>query len=258
MLMMPGNPEQWILIRGLIRSRFHWGEFPGQLEHALQRHQPAIELLTPELAGNGERWQELTPRGIRAMMEDIRQQVLPATQGKPVTIGAISMGAMIASEWARVYPQEVKALHLINTSFSNLSLPWQRMRLPAFASLVANLASGRGLEKPILYWTSNRKDSSQLAPVWQQYSDTHPLSLRNMLIQILSASGYRGPLQPPVTPAWCYVSMQDRLVSPRCTEKIAQRWQVPIERHNSTGHDLPLDDPEWLINAIVKNWLASS
>ena len=116
---METTPEHWVLIRGLIRSRFHWGEFPRQLEHAVQQHNPGARLLTPELAGNGERWQETTPRGIRAMMEDIRQQVLPATKGKAVTIAAISMGAMIASEWARCYPGEVKALHLINTSFNN-------------------------------------------------------------------------------------------------------------------------------------------
>jgi len=255
---MDSSPQYWVLIRGLIRSRFHWGEFPGQLEHALQQHNPRVQMLTPELAGNGERWKEQTPHGIHAMMEDIRQQVLPHTGGKPVMIAAISMGAMIASEWARCYPDEVQALHLINTSFSNYSLPWQRMKLPAFLSLASNMIGRRGMEKAILHWTSNRRDAEQLAPVWQQYSDEHPLSMRNLLVQIFSASRYRGPRNAPVIPTWCYVSKQDRLVSPRCTEKIATAWQAQLSCHNSTGHDLPLDDPEWLINEIIRNWRTSS
>jgi len=60
-----------VLLRGLIRSRYHWMQFPKQLQHYF----PQQRLLLPELAGNGERYLERTPFSINAMMEDLRQQV---------------------------------------------------------------------------------------------------------------------------------------------------------------------------------------
>lgn len=245
------HSEYWILLRGLIRARFHWGEFPQHLQQALP---DSTGLLLPELAGNGERWQEHTPFSVHDMMLDLRRQVqaMGGLEKGPATLVAISMGAMIAAEWARCFPQEVRALRLINTSFSNLSTPWSRMRAPAFFSLLGTFVSGQPLEAAILNWTSNH-DQTVLAPYWEAYAQTHPLSLRNALAQLLSASRYRGPLSAPVADVRCYNSHGDRLVNPACTAKIAQRWQVPLISHPDAGHDLPLDDPQWLINELVKS-----
>lgn len=253
---MDTQPEHWILLRGLIRSRFHWGGFPALLEQSLQTYSPGLHLLTPELAGNGERWQEKTPLSIHHMMLDIRRQVLPRT-AVPLTIVAVSMGAMIAAEWARCFPQEIRALHLINTSFSNLSRPWQRLRAPALFSLLQPLIRGASQEAAILRWTTNMTDTSVLLPAWESFARQHPLSLRNAFAQLLAASRYCGPTRAPVTPVYCYHSLADQLVSPACTARIARAWQVPLFSHPAAGHDLPLDDPQWLISQILQTQLAS-
>jgi len=264
---LPAQPRL-VLLRGLIRSRFHWEQFPTYLQQAL----PDFELVIPELAGNGERYQEQTPFSVHGMMEDIRQQVRlqqqqppeqqpqeqQQTHNQPVIIIAVSMGAMIASEWARCYPQEIKQLHLINTSFSNLSLPWQRMQAPAFFSLLSHFFNREKLEQAIIRWTINLYNDPQLTTRWQNFSATHPLSYRNAIAQLLSASRYKGPTTAPVADSYFYNSPQDKLVSGRCTERIAGKWQKPLFSHKTAGHDLPLDDPHWLITNIKSNIEAAS
>jgi pimeloyl-ACP methyl ester carboxylesterase len=239
----------WILIRGLIRARYHWGDFPARLQQQLPASTP---LVMPELAGNGERWRERTPFSIHAMMLDLRQQVKSQHTGhQPLTLVTISMGAMIGAEWARCFPNEVNALHMINTSFSNLSTPWSRMRAHAFLSLSATLFTGGDLEAAILRWTSSQPRPA-LAKEWNDYAQQHPLSLRNALAQLLAASRYHGPLSAPISNVHLYHSLGDQLVNPRCTARIAERWQSPLSVHQRAGHDLPLDAPEWLINEILQ------
>ena len=44
----------------------------------------------------------------------------------------------------------------------------------------------------------------------------------------------------------------DRLVDPRCTTAIARAWGVPHELHPWAGHDVPLDDPGWVIEQVER------
>ena len=113
-----------ILLRGLIRSRYHWGAFPD-------RFSDNYRIIAPEIPGNGDLHQDKTPPSIPLMMQAVRDQVRQQHRGE-ISIIAISMGAMIAIEWARQYPEEIKEIHLINTSLANLSLPWQRMGALSF------------------------------------------------------------------------------------------------------------------------------
>ena len=251
-----------ILLRGLIRSRFHWDQFPQQLQQAFPQHR----ILMPELAGNGERFQENTPSSIHAMMLDVRQQVAldqsqqaqiqktPAAKIKPPTIIiAVSMGAMMATEWATHYPKEVQQLHLINTSAGRFSLPWQRMQTRAFFSLLPSIANQQRLEKKIIDWTINVQKDAQLTQLWQDFSQQHPLSLRNAVTQLLAASRYRGQPHAPIDHCYFYHSQGDRLVNPNCTAAIAQHWNKPLERHGFAGHDLSMDDSPWLIDKLREN-----
>lgn len=45
-------------------------------------------------------------------------------------------------------------------------------------------------------------------------------------------------------------SEQDRLVNVACSKTLASRWQIPLSLHPDAGHDLPLDDPDWLYEQI--------
>jgi alpha-beta hydrolase superfamily lysophospholipase len=44
----------------------------------------------------------------------------------------------------------------------------------------------------------------------------------------------------------------DRLVDPRCSRALAARWGAELHVHPHAGHDLPLDEPEWLVDRLVE------
>jgi hypothetical protein len=48
-------------------------------------------------------------------------------------------------------------------------------------------------------------------------------------------------------------SLGDRLAHESCSTAIASKLSVPLITHPDAGHDLPMDDPEWLISQF-KNW----
>jgi hypothetical protein len=39
-------------------------------------------------------------------------------------------------------------------------------------------------------------------------------------------------------------------VSCKATQKIAKKWSLDYIAHGDSGHDLPLDSPEWLIERL--------
>ena len=234
-----------VFLRGLIRSRFHWGNFPRRFDQDFQ-------VIEPELPGNGYLFRDNTPASIPAMMEAMRAQV-KATTDRSVVIIAVSMGAMIATEWARRYPQEIRELHLVNTSLANLSLPWQRMKTLSFLKLIGTTGSRLRLEKAILRLTMNRPLGMADHELWLDFAERHPLKWRNVFVQLIASSGYQGPKEAPVDKVVLYNAAGDQLVKPGCTMAIARQWKKPLITHTDAGHDLPMDDPEWLEEKIRGN-----
>jgi hypothetical protein len=51
-------------------------------------------------------------------------------------------------------------------------------------------------------------------------------------------------------PALVLASRGDRLTDWRCSRDLAQAGDWPLKVHLKAGHDLPLDDPQWLIAQI--------
>lgn len=231
-----------VFLRGLIRSRYHWAGFPDRFKNDFQ----VIEV---ELPGNGYRFNELTPLDIPSMMLDIREQVHAEHTG-PVSIIAISMGAMIATEWARQFPKEIAEMHLINTSLANMSLPWERMSAVGFFRLLGCAGSRLKLERTIFSLTMNRPFTEEEQNTWLNFAANHPLRWRNVFTQLLAASRYKGPAQAPIENVFFYNAAKDRLVRSGCTRRIAKRWNKPLLTHPTAGHDLPIDDAEWLETSI--------
>ena len=236
----------WVFVRGLIRSQFHWHEFPQHFKH----HVAPEKILFLELPGNGTRCQESSPYSIRSMAKDFWQQLKPI-EDRDLRFVAISMGAMIAIEMAIQKPQCVKQLHLINTSLGRYSPPWKRMQLKTLFALAPNLFSIHARERAILRWTSNNPIDDTLLHAWTNEQIQNPTRLPNALKQVLAASRYQGPIAPPIDRTVFYASKMDRLVNSECSQAIATHWQKNIRFHPNAGHDLPLDDPQWLAETII-------
>lgn len=243
------DAQTWILLRGLIRGCFHWHVFPEKL----QQLRPKDRIICIDIPGNGDRFKESTPWSIQNIAKDIQQEIHQLKIETPVHLISISMGAMVATKLAETIQQNCTSLHLINTSFSNLNPPWHRMRIGAVAGLLPNLFSIKKREQAILKWTSNQEDINPYIHSWITEAYRTPLTLKNATAQLLGAARYKAPLSAPVKNSFVYGSAQDRLVSHRCSTSLANAWQVPIATHPTAGHDLPLDEPDWLLEKILGN-----
>lgn len=242
----------WVLLRGLAREARHWGGFAA----ALRQHLPAGDAVVAlDLPGNGRRWAEASPATVAAMAEAARQEVLRAPHPPPYVPVALSLGGMVALHWAAVAAQEIRACVLINTSVGALSPWWQRLRPASYGPLLGLLRPGRtalAREAVILRLMSNAVARAALAPQWAAYAQECPVSAGNVLRQLAAAARYRGPAAPAV-PILLLASREDRLVSVLCARALAQAWGAPLREHRSAGHDLPLDDPDWVIRQ-VESW----
>ena len=238
----------WLLLRGLMRETRHWGDFPARLAAAGQ-----TSTYTLDLAGNGLRYRETSGPTVPDMADDVADQ-WQRLRGGPVRVLALSLGGMVAAEWARQAPHTVTELVLCNSSFRPYSAPWERFQPRALSKLLRLLLTAPAaleIETEILRLSSNRPEAhaAQLCD-WVQWRQQCPVSAGNVLRQLAAAARYRAAPTPAVATR-VLSSAGDRLVSPRCSQRLAAAWKVPLALHPSAGHDLPLDDPDWLLAQLV-------
>lgn len=241
------TPENWVLIRGLIRSKFHWGTFPEKLKKDLNIK--AVECV--ELAGNGYLADQFTPEKIEEALLDLKKQLPPDL--KNFGIIGISLGGMLATKWAQLYPHEVSHLVLINSS-SSLSPFYKRLNPAQYAGIIKNLAifNPAAIEKFILSATSNQTENwLPLIKNYSEFQKEHPVSLSNF-IQQLKLTSQVDFSDVPKSRNLVLTSKTDRLVSYECSKAIAEVWNCKIEFNDHAGHDLPLDDADWVIAQIKK------
>ncbi len=253
-------PKQrtWILLRGLMREQRHWGNFAT----ILQSHLPDDKLYLHDFAGNGHRYKEKSAISIREMVEDIRLSIEQQSIEKPVFILALSLGAMVAIEWMKRYPDECAGSVLISTSLRGLNPFYQRLLPANYPVILKSLMLAKNIyhnESRILSMVSNttasdNSKSTDIIEAWVSYARQYPVSASNGLRQLIAAMRFNVPEQRPVTPMLLLTSMADQMVSPECSLTLAEHWQLPIEIHDTAGHDIPLDDEEWVCHKITL-WL---
>lgn len=243
----------WIFLRGLTRESRHWGSFVGQFEQAFPH-----DLVVPlDMMGNGRLNQQNSPRRVAEMVADCRAQLVQRQLAPPYQVLAMSLGAMVSVAWAQACPPEVAAQVLINTSMRPFNPFYQRLKPANYATLLRLVwpgATPEDIERAILRLTSQRGHTSVL-PAWVALRRANPVSRHNALNQLLAAARFSAPVATAVTPTLLLASAGDQLVSVKCSQALAAAWQCPLQMHPWAGHDLPLDDPPWVI-ARVQAWLS--
>jgi pimeloyl-ACP methyl ester carboxylesterase len=168
----------------------------------------------------------------------------------------MSLGAMVAAQWACQYPGEVAALVLINTSMRPFSTMTQRLRpanWPGLLRMAASWGDRNRCEHTIHRLTCARTDTRQAdIQAWIQIAVSAPVSRSSALRQLLAAARYRAEHRAPCPATLLIASDADRLVDPVCSEQLARTWGVPLLRHPWAGHDLPHDDPDWLCDIVAR------
>ena len=246
----------WVLIRGLARTRTHWREFPKLLQNQL-----GGELICLDLPGVGQESHLESPINIKDYSEYLHQKfssLKAARSNGPWALVAISLGGMVALDWVARYPTDFSKLVTLNTSAGNLCAPTDRLSFEAIQT-IGKLFFGRNVatrERAILELTTNICHIDELiVNEWVEIDRASPLRRKTFVRQLIAASRFQVPESLPFVPL-ILVGAKDRLTSPVCSQLLAQHLHCGYQSHPEAGHDLPLDDPQWIVTQI-ENYLAS-
>ncbi|MDD5276984.1 MAG: alpha/beta hydrolase [Methylovulum sp.] len=246
--------QHWVLLRGLARESAHWGAFVPLLKARF----PNAQVTLLDLPGTGRGYQHKSPYSISAITGQVRRDADAAgLLQQPVTLLAVSLGAMVGWEWLQRYPDEVCGAVLMNTSFASLSPFYRRLRWQSYGRFCA-LAMQRDVyrrERAIVQLVSNKQDHyAAIAEQWAKIQAERPISFNNSFRQIIAAATYRPAHEKPKQPVLLLNGKGDRLVSPACSKAIQQRWQLELRSHPWAGHDLTTDDGDWVVSQL-QDWL---
>lgn len=252
---MTDTTPDWILLRGLTRESRHWGDFPARLGSALGARVACLDL-----PGNGTLNAQPSLATIEAMADWCHQQHGGLGLRRPVGVLAMSLGAMVTVAWAQRHPADIDRAVLLSTSLRPFSSFYRRLRPANYLSVARSLLftmSAEALEQSILRATSSRAGNNDATLAnWVRWRKEKPVSRPNAAIQLRAAAGYRAPAAAPLKNLLLLAGAGDRLVHPECSRRLAQAWQVPLAMHAWAGHDLALDDPDWVVEQ-VRHWLIS-
>jgi pimeloyl-ACP methyl ester carboxylesterase len=249
--------DEWLLLRGLAREKRHWHQFSRSF--AARAGDARVHLL--DVAGAGTERSRLPLPSVPWIARDIAQRLAdrwgPTLEGTPSrrwsAIG-LSLGGMVALELCRQLPEHFKRAVVINAS-SRLTGAASRFR-PAAAFALARAARDADLvrrEERILTLTSRLPlaERSRHAVLAAGFARQAPMSPTSVGAQLLAAARFRPPPSREVEARLLFVcSRRDALVNPECTRDLADFYGSPVDEHPSAGHDLALDDPEWLCERI--------
>ncbi|WP_322070510.1 alpha/beta fold hydrolase [Paraburkholderia bannensis] len=240
----------WILLRGLTRESRHWGGFAPLLA---QRCGPVLPV---DLPGNGTLAHMRSPLAVDDYVNAVRAEVQRLGARPPYKVLAMSLGGMVATEWALNYPDELAQIVLINTSMRPYSRFYERLRPAAWPALLRAAwywqASGGNVvaEAAIHRRTCARRDTLAAdLDAWRAIRASAPVSRANAVRQLLAAARYTAT-GVPCCPTLVLSSLADRLVDPVCSARLARAWGAVQREHPWAGHDLPHDDPHWLADVV--------
>lgn len=259
----PHQDEHWLLIRGLGRHKIHWGEFVNEFKSQIYKNstdkisdqisEKNVHIHQLDLAGNGDQAMRPSFLQMRDNVEDLRQRLPLNVDGTKTKLNllTISLGSMVGVEWARLYPEEISRLFTINTSDAGSSAFYQRLRPQNYKKIFSLIKThdDQEREKIVLDATVNLLNQDEKTH-WSQIFAKHPVSKKELLRQLYCASQFKMPKTKPPTNIHIINCKNDRLVSASCSLKISQMWNLPIHTHPMAGHDLPLDDKNWLYAKI--------
>lgn len=241
------NQKKFILLRGLTRESRHWGDF---VDH-LKKQFPNSSVLLLDLPGSGKMNKISCPLTVKEMVEMLRSQIPSDELGKSdFHFVGMSLGGMVALEWAKSYPQDLSKVIVINSSSGRMMPFWRRLRPGAYPYLIfSGLMKEKQHELIFKKVCQNQDHKARTLESWRMIQETSPVSFSNALRQIFSASRFK--VEPKLkVPGLVLTSYGDELVSFKCSEKLAEQLKWPIKIHSWGGHELSDDDPDWVITKM--------
>jgi pimeloyl-[acyl-carrier protein] methyl ester esterase len=245
----------WLLLRGLAREQRHWHGFVDLFRARVG----ASNVVLADLAGVGTERRRWPRASVAWMAHDVARRVPGlAASGEPMarwSVVGLSLGGMIALELCRQYPERIQRGVIVNAS-SRLSSARARLRLGAALGLVQAVLSPDPVrrERRVLALTSTLPQAlrDSYARTAAEFARDAPASRGAVLVQLLAAARFVPPARSQLAARLAFIcARNDTLVNPRCSRDLATWYGVASEEHPWAGHDLPLDDPEWLCDHIL-------
>lgn len=243
------KPLNWILIRGLSREKRHWARFPELLQIAY----PHSLIKVIELPGVGSKNKESSPTSIEGFVAKLRKEFISFKDDREWGIISVSLGGMIALTWVNQHPSDFKRIVTINSSAGDLSKIHERLSPEAIQKILKLFFKNdlKERERVILQLTNNITPiTDELVETWASFGEEFPLKREVFLKQLFAASRFKVPKQIKI-PYLILVGAKDRLTNPICSQYLGKHFGITPEEHPQAGHDLPLEDPEWLIEKII-------
>lgn len=250
-------PVDIVLLRGLGREARHWGSFPGYLSS----QEFCNEVHCIDLPGMGKFSEITSPLTISETAEFVATQLPEKSEDRPKVLVAVSLGAMVAVELIKKRPDYFEKAFLMNTSFRNLSTLTERFQWFAFqqfAKILMQIKNPYQREYEVVKMVSRSQDRWQeVAQNWGKIADTYPIKPKNILRQLLAASTYQLPANKLSTAIVVMNSLGDRMVNPKCSQVFSEQWHLPLKTHRWAGHDIIVDDPEWVVQQLASELTGS-
>ena len=236
--------NNWIFLRGLTRGNIHWGNFP----EIFLKINPDAKVEFLEIPGNGLLNNELTPTDPKLVIDLIRAKSSFCQNNLPFHLCGISLGGMIALKWAELYPQNIENLVIINSSLKQFSPFYHRLNPRNYGQIFLALLETSKIKQEtiILKITSNKFNDNEIyLKTFSEFATNNKFLKENLIRQLFLANNIKiGNLS--AIKIKIISSKNDRLVDFSCSNRIASNFGIKQIIHPTAGHDLPLDEPEWL------------
>ncbi|MDH5228706.1 MAG: alpha/beta hydrolase [Gammaproteobacteria bacterium] len=242
------RPGRIYISPGLARPRSCWDYFLRKIDT-----ENCFDVHVFEYPGNGGSNFRRTPLCYKEIVKQCRQHYLKVRQQGQVNIFyGNSFGAMIAMQWHQLYPEDFDYFVFTNTSFRSLNHFTQRLLPRNYLTYFTWFFKSRErIEDDILRMSINnrllRKRLSQEEHI--QEVKKIKFSVRNTLTQLSLARQSPQPIRPTV-PTLLLSSLNDRVVSHHCSDRLSKHWGVDLRVHVSAGHNLEDEDPGWVLNQV--------
>ncbi|WP_144213074.1 alpha/beta fold hydrolase [Shewanella donghaensis] len=256
----------WVLLRGLMRDSRHWYGF----DDLIKEH--GIEVLTPDVTGNGTLGDLTSPLTIEEYADDVWRQIdAQVCEDTQCSLIGVSMGGMLALEMAKQRPQKINQVVMINSSAGNVSPWYQRFQVIPLIKAIGRAnwriildklrLSRKGrlqrahlnfVESCTLNYTTMFKGTDELVLAdWSLMRRENHTSIVNGARQLLAAAKFSCP-KNIAAEVFIIAANQDNLANPKCSEALASFYQTKLMRVENGGHDVTLDQPEYVLSLLQK------
>lgn len=249
-----GERGPWLVfIQGLSLSGRFWFDTPERIAKAF-----GARAIVLDNRGIGRSDRVSRPFSMQTMADDVAS-VLDHAGCDRATVLGISMGGMIAQNFAIAHPSRLEGLALFATT---PGLPVGRLPSPSTLQLLARLPFAKGraggeLAAKLLLPPRKQGQFEQLFSRWPEAFAQDPQEPRSFYLQLAAIAGHStgsrlGAITAPTT---VVAGREDVLVPPVNSERIAARIAgAELEMIDGVGHAIPAEDPASIDRAIGRVW----